>query len=127
MLTLLSKAAISILMSASTLANPANPTTPKALPFGASAFVTVDNQIRVSVSKEADVPVEVLLRTADHQVVFRQNLGRKDQKVALKLNVDELSDGKYELEVRSSEGSIRKQLELSTQPVQQTSRVVAVQ
>jgi len=127
MLTLLSKAAISILMSASTLANPINPTTPKSLSFGASAFVTVDNQIRVSVTKTADVPVEILLRTTDNQVVFRQNLGRKDEKVALKLNVDELSDGKYELEVRSSEGSIRKQLELSTQPVQQTSRVVAMQ
>lgn len=124
LLTSLSKLAISVLMSAATLSNP---TTPKALSFDASAYVTVNNQIRVAVSKTADVPVEVVLRSADRDVIFRQTISRKDAKYAVKLNVDELADGAYELEVKSEEGSIKKQLNLSTQPVQQTSRVVAMQ
>ncbi|WP_338876257.1 hypothetical protein WBJ53_11465 [Spirosoma sp. SC4-14] len=124
MLTLMSKLAGSILMSAATLANP---TTPKALPFDASAFVTVNNQIQLAVSKTSDVPVVVLLRNANNQILFRQGISKKESKYAVKLNVDELADGEYELEVRSSEGSIRKHLNVSTQPVQQTARVVAMQ
>jgi hypothetical protein len=124
MLTLMSKVAASILISASTFANP---TTPKALPFGASAFVTIDNQIRVSVDKTAEVPVVVLLRNADNKIVFSQKINKKEAKYAMKLNVDELADGKYELEVKSEEGSIRKELNLSTQPAQKTSRLVAME
>jgi len=124
MFTLLSNLTLSALISASTLANP---TTPKSESFGASAYVSVDHKIRVAVVKSADASAEIVLRDAEHQVVFRQSLSRKDEKVSLKLNVDELADGKYELEVKSGEGSFRKQLDLSSQPVQQTARVVAMQ
>ncbi|QHW01559.1 hypothetical protein G8759_27995 [Spirosoma aureum] len=120
----MSKLAVSILMSAATLANP---TTPKTMSFDASAFVTIDNQIRVSVSKTAEVPVEIVLRNAENQVIFRQDISKKEAKYAVKLNVNELADGKYELEVKSNEGSIRKQLNLSTRPVAQTTRIVAMQ
>lgn len=124
MLPLMSKLAGSILMSAATLSNP---TTPKALPFDASAFVTVNNQIQLAVSKTSEVPVIILLRNADNQILFRQGISKKESKYAVKLNVDELVDGDYELEVKSSEGSIRKHLNLSTQPIKQTARVIAMQ
>lgn len=120
----MSKLAGSILLSAATLTNPTNP---KALPFDASAYVTVNNQIRVAVSKTASVPVVILLKTADNQVIYRLPIDKKEAKYAVKLNVDDLADGKYELEVKSSEGSIRKQLNLSTQPVEQPGRLVAMQ
>ncbi|NEU68361.1 hypothetical protein GK091_15830 [Spirosoma agri] len=119
----MSKLAVSILMSAVTLTNP---TTPKSLSFDASAYITNTNQIRIAVSKTTGVPVVVLLRDAQHLVVFQQNISKKDVTYAAKLNVDALADGQYELEVKSDEGSIKKQLNLSTQPVQQTSRVVAM-
>ncbi|MCK8490408.1 MULTISPECIES: hypothetical protein [Spirosoma] len=121
LLPMLHKLALSALISASTLSNP---TTPKA--FDASAFVTIDNHIRVSVVKTADTAIEVLLRNAENEVVYQQYIGRKDEKFALKLNVDQLTDGKYELEVKSNGTSFRKQLNLSTQPVRETSRVVAM-
>ncbi|WP_232541117.1 hypothetical protein [Spirosoma endbachense] len=124
MYSLMSNLAVSILMGTATLTNP---TTPKALPFDASAFVTASNQIRVAVSKTADVPVVVLLRNSENQVLFRQSISKKEAKYAVKLNVDELADGKYELEVKSAEGSILKQLNLSTAPVKQTPRVIAMQ
>lgn len=124
MLPLMSKIAASILLSASTLINPTNP---KGLSFDASAYVTINHKIRVSVEKTADVPVVILLRDKNNQVLYQQNISKKETKYAVRLNVDELTDGQYELEVRSAEGSIRKQLTLSSQPVQQTSRLVAMQ
>lgn len=124
MVPLMTKVAASILLSASSLINP---TTPKALSFDASAYVTINHQIRVAVQKSTDVPVTILLRSKDNQVLYRQTVNQKEARYAVKLNVDELADGQYELEVKSAEGSIRKQLTLSTQPVHQTSRVIAMQ
>jgi hypothetical protein len=123
MFSLLSKLTVSLLFGTATLINPTNP---KGLSFDASAFVTVDNQIRVSVQKNTEVPVVVLLRTKDNEVLFRQNISKKEVKYAVKLNVNDLADGQYELEVMSSEGSIRKQLNVSTAPLKQENRVVAV-
>jgi hypothetical protein len=124
MFSLLSKVAASVLLSASTLTNP---TTPKTLSFDASAFVTANNQIRVAVQKKTDMPVVILLRDKNNEVLYRQQIGKNESKYAVRLDVAELTDGKYELEVKSSEGSIRKQLSVSTTPVQQSTRVIAMQ
>lgn len=124
MFSLLTQVAATALLSAATLTTP---TDPKALPFDASAYVTVNHQIRVAVAKNNDVPVIVLLRNKNNEVLFRQNISKKETKYSVKLDVEELADGDYELEVKSSEGSIRKQLNLSTTPVQQITRVIAMQ
>lgn len=124
MLTLLSKVAATVLMSASTFTNP---TTPKTLSFDASAFVTTSNQIRVAVQKNAELPVTVVLRNKSHEVLFRQNISKKELTYAVKLDVNDLADGQYEIEVRSNEGSIVKGITLKTAPIQQTIRLVAMQ
>ena len=124
MLPLMSKVAASLLLSASTLINPTNP---KALSFDASAYVTLNNQIRLAVQKTTEVPVVVLLRNKNNEVLYRQNISKKEAKYAVKLDVSELADGQYELEIKSDEGSIRKQLVLSNQPVQPTTRTSAMQ
>ncbi|SFE98630.1 hypothetical protein SAMN05216167_1245 [Spirosoma endophyticum] len=124
MLPLMSKVAASLLLSASTFINP---TTPKVLSFDASAFVTVSNKIRIAVQKSTEAPVTIVLRNAENQVLFQQDLGKKESKFAVKLNVDDLADGQYELEIKSNKGSINKYLNLSTAPIQMQSRIVAVQ
>lgn len=120
----MSKVAASLLLSASTFINP---TRPKALSFDASAFVTVSNQIRIAVQKATDSPVTIVLRGADNHVFLQQSIGKRESKFAVKLNVDDLADGQYELEIKSNEGSINKHLNLLTAPVQKQSRLVAVQ
>lgn len=124
MFSLMSKVVASVLMSASTITTP---TTPNALPFGATAYVTAKNQIRVAVEKTSNVPVVVLLRDKNKEILFHQSIHKKEAKYVVKLDVNELADGQYELEVKSNEGSIRKQLNLSAAPVQQVSRTVIVQ
>lgn len=123
MLPLMSNVA-ALLLSASTIINP---TTPQALSFDASAYINASNQIRLAVQKSTGVPVVVLLRDKDNQVLYYYNIGKKEAKYAVKLDVNELPDGQYELEVKSTEGSIRKQLSVATAPTQQTTRLVAVQ
>ena len=124
MLTLMSKAVVSLLVSAATLTNP---TTPKGLSFDANAFVTASNQIRLAVSKNNDSNVLVMLRNSNNEILFRRYVSKKESSYAAKLNVDDLADGKYELEFQSNEGSIVKQLTLKTTPVQKVTRLVAMQ
>ena len=124
MLPLMSKVAASLLLSASTLFNP---TTPKSLSFDASAYVTRNNQILLAVQKSDEVPVVVLLRNQNNEVLYRQNISKKEAKYAVKLDVSELADGQYELEIKSEEGSIRKQLTLKNQPLQPITRTIAMQ
>jgi hypothetical protein len=107
--------------------NPSNePITNKALPFEASAYVTLDHQIRLSVVKSSQEPVVVLLRNTKNEVLFTQTVGRKMQNYALKMDVSSLQDGAYELEIKSSEGAIRKQVELSSPVVQKAQRLIVM-
>ena len=123
MFPLMSKVAVSALLSAFTLINP---TTPKALSFDASAYVTSSNQIRLAVQKSTDQSVLVILRNTDNQVLFRQSISKNEATYAVKLNVDELADGQYEIEIKSNEGSIHKQIKLTTSPIQMSTRLIAM-
>ncbi|WP_128548302.1 hypothetical protein [Larkinella soli] len=111
MFNLLNSLVCAALFSTSPVSDPASP---KALSFDASAYVTVKNEIRVSVEKTAEEPVTVLLRNRRNELLFREVIGRKDLKYALKMKVADLADGQYELEIRSSRGSIRKEISLVT-------------
>lgn len=124
MFLLMSKAVSAILLSAVTLANP---TTPKALSFDASAFVTANNKVRLSIAKTTDETLVVLLRNNQHDILFRQVVPKKEYKSALLFSISDLTDGQYEIEVKSKEGSIRKQIKLATTPTQGPSRSVAMQ
>ncbi|QJW90932.1 DUF3244 domain-containing protein [Spirosoma taeanense] len=124
MLPLMTNLVTSLLLSSAMLLEP---TTPKALSFDASAFVTINNQIRLSVAKTAEVPVVVTLRNENKEVLYRQTISKKQVKSAILFTVNDLSDGQYELEISSSEGSIRKQVTLKTAEMKAPARVIAMQ
>lgn len=123
MMTLLSNLICAAIVS-TTSVDPA--AAPKSLSFDASAYVTVNNQIRVAVEKTNAEPVVVLLRDKKSRVLFQQFVGKKEQKYAVKLDVAELANGTYELEVKSKDGSIRKEVNLGTQPTEASTRLVVM-
>ncbi|MGA0556273.1 DUF3244 domain-containing protein [Larkinella sp. VNQ87] len=123
MMTLLSNLICAALLN-TTSVDPA--AAPKSLSFDASAYVTVNNQIRVAVEKTAAEPVLIVLRDQKNRVLFEQFVGKKAQKYAVKLDVAGLADGTYELEVKSKDGSIRKAVNLGSQPVESPTRLVVM-
>ena len=100
----------------------ANPTAPaKPASFEASVYVTKSNKIRLAVQKTTAQPVSIILRqVGKSSELFVQQMVRKQTKLALELNVDQLTDGIYELEIRSATGSLIKQVSLVTTAPQQT-------
>jgi hypothetical protein len=86
----------------------------KALSFDASVYVTTQNKIRMAVEKTAAEPLTLTLRDNNQKVVYTKNINKKDMKMAFQFDVSELSDGTYELEIASKDGSIKKQVDLKT-------------
>ncbi|WP_460636895.1 DUF3244 domain-containing protein [Larkinella harenae] len=123
MLNLLSNLICTALLSVP-VANDAN--APKALPFEVSAYVTTQNTIRLAVEKSAPEAVVVLLRNNKNEVIFQDMISKKELKYAAKLDVKNLADGAYELEFKSAQGAIRKQVNLATKPVADPVRMVVL-
>jgi len=112
------------LIAASFSANADDKETKKSTGFGTGIYTTKNGKINVLVDKVGtDAPTTLLLKTENGQVVYKEIVGKKEQKFGRSLNVDELSAGKYEIEV-SSNGMIQsKSFEVSEQ---KTERVLEV-
>ncbi|GAB3643385.1 hypothetical protein [Spirosoma arcticum] len=108
-----------LLTGTSLFANPVGPAKPAS--FEASVYVTKSNKIRLVVEKTTAQPISIILRqVGKSSELFTQQMVRKQTKLALELNVDQLADGTYELEIRSATGSLIKQVSLATTAPQQT-------
>ncbi|GAB3907769.1 hypothetical protein GCM10028803_42120 [Larkinella knui] len=123
MLNLLSNLICTALLSAPLSGDPA---APKALPFEVGTYVTSENKIRVSIEKSAPESVVLLLRNDKKEILFREVISKKQLKYAAKLDMKNLTDGTYELEFKSAQGAIRKQVNVVTQPVTTPERMVVM-
>ncbi|CCH57051.1 hypothetical protein BN8_06450 [Fibrisoma limi BUZ 3] len=114
-----------VLLSSTTLT--AEPTEPKKpMSFNASVYVNKENKIHLAVQKVATQPVQVILRNKHQDVLYMQTIGKKEEKVAIRFNVSDLEDGMYELEIKSNDGSIRRQLNIET-PGTKPSRTITME
>ena len=112
------------LIAASFTANAEDKETKKSAGFGTGIYTTKSGKINVFVDKvNADSPTTILLKTKNGQVVYRETVGKNEQKFGRSLNVNELSAGKYEIEVSSQGEKQSKSFELSEQKAE---RVLAI-
>lgn len=116
-----------LMSSTSLLANPTAPAKPAT--FDASVYVNRANKIRLAVEKTAPESLTITLRQAGQPVaLFTQQIGKKQMKAVLQLDVDQLADGAYELEISSASGRILKQVNLqAAAPVAVPERLLAIQ
>ncbi len=108
-----------LLFSASALlANPEAPKKPTS--FDASVYVNQQGKIRLAVEKTAPSLVYVQLLDEKKNVLFSQYVARKELKTAMLLDVSGIQDGLYTLEIKSNEGSIVRQVSVSTETRKRT-------
>ncbi len=94
--------------------------------FESSAFVTADANVRVAIKKNAPQKVYLTLKNANGDVLFAETVGKKEMAYAAKINVSDLNDGSYQLEITSGQNRVVKQLNLVSKKVE-TQRQVTVQ
>ncbi len=119
MTSLLTTAFVKSVIALHLLANPATvlstdkPATPES--FKASAYVNKERKIRLSIDKSAAEAMTVNLRPVGKAAtVFTEHVGRRATKARLLLNVDQLPDGLYELELRTASGQLTRRIDLKT-------------
>ena len=112
------------LIAASFSANADDKETKKSMGFGTGIYTTKNGKINVLVDKiSSETPTTLLLKNDKGEIVYQETVGKKMQKFGRTLNVDELSAGKYEIEVSSNGEKQSKSFELSEQ---KTERVLAI-
>ena len=115
-----------IMLSAASLMGEGGATIPaKTLTFDASVYVTTQNKVRMAVEKTTPEVLTMTVRDNTQQIVYSKQISKKDMKVSVQFDMSELTDGKYELEVASKDGSIKKQVELKT-ATQQPARKISM-
>jgi hypothetical protein len=85
-----------------------------AVTFETSAYVTKDASIKLAVKKNAPERVYVTLRTANNDVLYRETINKNEMSYAAKINVNELTDGVYKLEIATDKDRVVKRLNLSS-------------
>lgn len=100
------------------LTNPEAPKKPTS--FDASVYVTQQGKIRLAVEKIAPTTVYVQLLDEKKRVLFSQYVAKKELRTAMLFDVSGIQDGLYTLEIKSDEGSIIRQVSLTTETQKRT-------
>ena len=118
---------LSLVTLSATLAdsNPGNRTSTAAT-FKTGIYTTAEGKLQISLEKETGGAVDIKLKNADGKVFFTQHLSKKERAVRLRLNLSELPDGEYKLEVTNGVDVTTHSVQLSTKQPSAPSRLVAI-
>jgi hypothetical protein len=112
------------LIAASFSANADNKDAKKSAGFGTGIYATKSGKINVLVDKvSSEANTTISLKNENGQIVYKETVGKNEQKFGRILNVDELTAGKYEIEVTSNGTKQSKSFEVSEQ---RTERILAI-
>ena len=105
-------------------ANAEDKETKKSTGLGTGIYTTKSGKINVLVNKAStDAATTLVLKNENGQVVYREIIDKTQQKFGRSLNVDELTAGKYEIEVTSKGEKQSKSFEVSEQKAE---RILAI-
>ena len=118
---------LSLVTLSATLAdrNPGNRTSTAAT-FKTGIYTTAEGKLQIGLEKETGGAVDIKLKNADGKVFFTQHLSKKERAVRLRLNLSELPDGEYKLEVTNGVDVTTHSVQLSTKQPSAPSRLVAI-
>lgn len=89
--------------------------TKKTSGFDTGIYTTKSGNINVMVEKAGtDANTTIALKTVKGDVIYKETVGKKNQKFGRSLNVDDLKPGTYEIEVSSQGEKQSKTFELSS-------------
>jgi hypothetical protein len=97
-----------------------------AVTFETSAYVTKDASIKLAVKKNAPERVYITIRSANNDVLYRETINKNEMSYAAKINVNELTDGVYKLEIATDKDRVVKRLNLSSSKTEAERRITVL-
>lgn len=97
-----------------------------AVTFETSAYVTKDASIKLAVKKNAPERVYITIRSANNDVLYRETINKNEMSYAAKINVNELTDGVYKLEIATDKDRVVKRLNLSSSKTEADRKITVI-
>lgn len=89
-------------------------------------YSTLAGTLRVAVDKEMGGAVDIRLKDSEGKSLYTQHLGKNEGSCRLLLNLNNLEDGVYQLEITNGVETTTQRVTLSTKHPATPSRIVSV-
>ena len=87
-------------------------------------YSTATGKLQIALDKQAGGPVDIQLKSSDGKLLYSQHLGKKETAFRTRLNVDELPDGDYVLEITNGVETTRQTITLKTKQPTALNRII---
>lgn len=94
--------------------------------YKAGIYTSVDGKLNIGLDKEKGGAVDVMLKGADGKIYYSQHLGKNEKIYRSRLDVNELPDGVYVIEITNGVETTRHQVTLATKQPEAPVRLVAI-
>ncbi|GAB3694416.1 hypothetical protein GCM10027592_15300 [Spirosoma flavus] len=131
MKTLVKSLALALTLGFVTVANTFADTNPgrraeKAATFKTGIYMTTNGKLAIALDKEKGGYVDIVLKNADGKELYSQRLNRNESMYRSRLNLSELPNGTYQLEITNGVDTTRQTITIATQTPQRTIEAVAI-
>ena len=89
-------------------------------------YTTSEGKLNIALDKETVGKVAIILKSSDGKVLFAQHLGKNQKTARIRLNLSELEDGDYQVEISNGVETTTHTVTLSTTQLIAPNRLVAV-
>lgn len=77
-------------------------------------YFSKDGRLNINIENNSTRATKVLIKNVSNQIVFQKNTGWHSCISALKLDVNQLPDGEYQVEVSNGEDKVTQKVQLET-------------
>ncbi len=121
---------LAVVTSAASFANTteANPIGRKstAASYKTGIYTSTTGKLVIALDKETGGRIAILLKSTDGKVLYSQHLGKNEKTCRVRLNLSELEDGVYHLEITNGVETTTQNVTISTNQPTTPSRLIAV-
>ncbi|GAB4023957.1 hypothetical protein [Spirosoma koreense] len=104
-----------------------NPSRPTAVAtFKTGIYTNTSGKLNIALDKDKGGAVDVLLKSSTGKILFAQHIGKKETTSRLRLDMSELQDGTYQVDITNGVATTTHTVTLSTQQPSAPGRLVAL-
>ena len=94
--------------------------------FKTGIYTTTSGKLQIALDKETGGPVDIRLVNTDGSVLYSQHLGKNDQTFRARLNLNDLPDGNYKLEITNGVDKTQHTVTVATKLPAAPERAIAL-
>lgn len=118
---------LSVVAATTSFAEAKPVTKPSAVSYQESVYKTKDGKLAIALNKEIGGAVEIRLKNANGEVLYGRHVAKSESQSRLRLDVSELPDGNYQIEITNGVDTKTHTVTLTTQRPETPSRLVTMQ